>query len=116
VLLFVEIRVHGAVDMSATFESFKSCIHLLKSDSRPLKSVWNAVTNAFQHGLIGFIRPRFDSHLGAEFFGHDAAFYGITSISFSLSTSIQLNNEGLPISAAFLPTTLTGRLTALYPG
>ena len=40
---------------SATFESFKSCSHLLKSDSRPFKSVGNAVSNALRRGVFGFV-------------------------------------------------------------
>ena len=42
-LLFLEIMLDGGVDMSATFDSFKSCSHLLTSDSRSFKSERNVL-------------------------------------------------------------------------
>ena len=66
-LLFVEILLHGAVDMFATFESFKLCSHLLKSDSRPFKSTRNAVINAFRRGLVGFVIWQASRDFSAEY-------------------------------------------------
>jgi len=36
--------LHGGVDMPVTFDSFKSCSHLLKCDSHSFKSERNVLT------------------------------------------------------------------------
>jgi len=87
VLLFVEIMLHGAVDMSATFGSLKSCSHLLKSDSHPFKSIRNALilyVLAWFSRFPSWLSPkkaRFESHLSADFLGDGMTFYQITLIS-----------------------------------
>ena len=94
-LLFVEIMLDGGVDMSATFDSFESCSHLLKCDRRSFKSERNVLTPSLCRGQTSYAwicnpevagsipgRVTLCNDCGqVDFFGDDAAFYRITSIS-----------------------------------
>ena len=85
---FLEIMLHGAVDMFATCHNFKSISYVLEGDSSPFKSVQSTIAYRWNYGLTvrhlicdqeveGLIPGR-----GVvSFFGHDVAFYRITSIS-----------------------------------
>ena len=44
-----------SVDVFATFDSFRSCSHLHKSASCPIKSVRKVLINTFRRGLVGFV-------------------------------------------------------------
>ena len=114
-LLFVEITVHGAIDMFAGFDNFNLCTQFLNSDRHPFKSLQSTVVCTdgvlAQWTMHRICHSGFYSHLvSADFFDDDAAFYRITSMQPGPFAKLLWHLVYLPTSPMYCCYTILGNI------